>query len=727
MKNRVSNSHRWLALLKILPLQFALLLYAVGLEAQTGYVWCKTIQGPSWNEYGIDVDCSPTGEIFVAGEYRNNAVFGGSPYISWGLSDMFTAKMDPFGNFQWVHTEGSGSTDRTFAVRYGADKHVYSAGYGLVIFPNHRVAMHAWDAITMRIRPDNTLHWGWAMNGGGALDYSEALDIAPDAHGNSYTVGIMKNDGWYGTDTIHGIGAEDAFISKFDSLGNYQWGHAWGGSLKDQANGADVDADGNVWVGGSFHGLSDFGGLPLNAGGGKDAFITKVDTAGNVLFAKQFPGAGDCEIIRLKVSDDGDCYFIGNFSGTITVGTQNLTSNDTLDIFYGKMDASGNFLWARKAGGFDMSFVQDLEVDAEENLYMGGYFFGGFSWQGDTATSQMWDDMFFAKTDSNGTLDFVEFSGDLSSRNVFGLAVDPAQNIILTGIFSDTLTLGGPTYTSTLQTIDIFVAKYATRVQQISIVDVTGSPYCSSDQFDVSFNAWGNFDSSNVFYLELSDAAGSFVLPTVIGSLAGSFGGTITGTIPLGISQGTQYRVRIRATMPAVTSPDNGQDIVLDPSTAVPVAISGDTVICNGLPVTLSVDPGLSLQTWSTGDTSATITVSVPGVIWVEATDSNGCSNRDEVTVTLCVGLVESRPGPRIQIIPNPNSGRFVLRTEGLPPGGYSLDIYDSQGRFLSNAPWNHRGGIGNISLDLQNLASGIYLAHLTGMGRVCSMRFEVR
>lgn len=696
-------------------------------RAQMGYVWCKTIQSPGWDDAGMDVDCDAQGNIFIGGDYSNNANFGGTPYISWGGSDMYASRMDAQGNFQWVHTVGSMSTDRTFGVRAGVDGHIYAAGYGKVTFPVNRVALHAWDAITMRIRPDGSLHWGWSMNGGGSLDFSESLDIAPDVHGNSYTVGVMKNDGWYDTDTVHGIGLEDAFIVKFDSTGDFQWGQAFGGSQNDQANGVDVDAQGNVWVGGTFRGNATFGGIPLGSAGGSDAFIAKVDPGGNVLFARHIHGLSNSEVIRLKLSDDGDCYFAGIFAGTITVGSQQLTAADTLDIFYGKLDAAGNFLWAMQAGGFDMDFVQDMEIDAEENVYLGGYFFGDLTWQGQTINSMQYDDFYFAKTDSNGQLGLLVAAHDPDSRDIFGLAVDPAQNIILTGLFADTLTLGSPTYTSTLGTFDIFVAKYATRLQQIAIVEVLGSPYCSSDQFDVVFDAWGNFDPGNIFHLELSDASGSFAAPVVIGSLAGSFGGTITGTIPLGISQGTQYRVRIRSTMPALISPDNGQDIALDPSTAVAVEIFGDTVLCDSLPVVLSVNPALSQQVWSTGDTTTAITVLQPGTVWVEATDSNGCSNRDEVTVTVCVGIADEAPSPSIRLFPNPNSGQFHLAADHLAPGQYALEILDSQGRGIHSMTVNLGRGRAVLPVHLPACAAGMYVARLTGAESRAQLRFAIQ
>jgi hypothetical protein len=539
-------------------------------------------------------------------------------------------------------------------------------------------------------------------------------------------VGELKNDGWYGTDTIQGLGLVDAFVVKFDSVGDFQWGKAWGGSLNDQANGVDVDADGNIWVGGGFMGSGDFGGQALVSAGNVDGFIAKADANGNVLFARQIAGGSFAEVVRLKVSADGDCYFTGNFAGSITVGSQVLTAVDTLDVFYGKMDGAGNILWARQAGGMDMDFVQDLEVDAEENIYLGGFFYGDLVWQGDTIVSQAFDDLYFAKTDSNGTLILLEASHDPSSRDIFGLAVDPAQNILVTGIFSDTMTLGSPTHQSTLGTFDIFIAKYATRNAEVVLLDVLGTPYCSSDQFQVSFQAWGSFDSSNVFYLELSDSGGSFASPLVIGSVNGMFGGIISGTIPPGILQGGGYRMRIRSSAPATLSPDNGYDIPLYPTTAIPVAIGGDTVICDGNPVTLWVDPGFSQVLWSTGDSTDTIVVSQLGPVWVEATDSNGCSNRAEVMVVPCVGVDPARASGSLRIYPHPvgDAGRFQILAEGLVPGMYRMAVMDGHGREVLAREVRIGSTVVAIGVELPALPAGVYHLRIAGSSGIAQLRF---
>lgn len=693
-------------------------------QAQTGYVWCTPIQGPGSNENGYDVDCDAQGRIYICGSYDNNAVFNGTPYITQSGSDAYVCRLNASGQFEWVYVQGGPNNDLALGVRGSNSGVAYATGYGLLVFPmRSSTALHAWDGFTMRTHTGGTLDWGRALNGStNSSDYSEGKDIAVDVLENSYTAGVMLNSGWYGSDTLHGLGLEDAYVAKFDSMGNFLWGQVWGGSQNDQANGVDVDGDGHVWVGGGFRGNADFGGISLTSAGESDGFVAKATASGNVQFVKQIFGAGIGEVARLKASADGDCYFAGNFQGTITIGSQSFTAVDASDIYYGKLDRNGNFLWARQVGGFDHDEVLDLEIDSEENVYFGGIFFGDLGMQGDTLVSAGFDDFFFAKTDSNGTLQLLVGGHDPGSRDLFGLGVDAAQNIVLTGFFTDTLTLGPVTHQSMFGAPDAYVAKYATRIQEIALTGVDGSPYCSSDEFTVGFEAWGYFEAGNVFSLELSDANGNFASPQTIGTIAGTVGGVVTGTVPASIASGVHYRVRIRSSLPALTSPDNGYDISLSPTTALPVEIFGDTVLCNGNPVVLWVDPGFMQQQWSTGDTGSTIFVWQAGTVWVEATDSNGCSNHDVVSVVNCVGMVPEYGRMSLRVVPNPaqvdgkGQGRPRLITEGLAPGIYHLQVLDSRGVTMVEQPLRLAHSSAAIPLALpSSCPAGIYHLSLVG------------
>ena len=87
--------------------------------------------------------------------------------------------------------------------------------------------------------------------------------------------------------------------------------------------------------------------------------------------------------------------------------------------------------------------------------------------------------------------------------------------------------------------------------------------YCQGADVGVPYTVSGTFNPGNVFTAQLSDAAGSFALPVVIGSVSSVTGGTIAAIIPPGTPQGTGYRIRVTSSAPVVTGADNGADITI--------------------------------------------------------------------------------------------------------------------------------------------------------------------
>src|SRR5664279_4325878 len=89
------------------------------------------------------------------------------------------------------------------------------------------------------------------------------------------------------------------------------------------------------------------------------SFITSFISIG--LAAQDFGWAikqsgNDYESVSQIAEDSfGNIYETGNFWATVdfnpSAATYNLTSAGLTDIFIGKLDASGNFLWAKRTGG----------------------------------------------------------------------------------------------------------------------------------------------------------------------------------------------------------------------------------------------------------------------------------------------------------------------------------------------------------------------------------------
>jgi hypothetical protein len=106
----------------------------------------------------------------------------------------------------------------------------------------------------------------------------------------------------------------------------------------------------------------------------------------------------------------------------------------------------------------------------------------------------------------------------------------------------------------TLLWILFLISIVSIQAQTITVGTVTPTTLCVGDLIAVPYTRTGTFTAGNVFTAQLSDAAGSFASPTDIGTLIGTGNGTIAATIPAATPAGTNYRIRVLGSNPAVIS-----------------------------------------------------------------------------------------------------------------------------------------------------------------------------
>jgi hypothetical protein len=127
------------------------------------------------------------------------------------------------------------------------------------------------------------------------------------------------------------------------------WVKNYGGSAFDLAAKIVLDDNNNVYTTGRYNNSITFGTSTINAVG-TDAFITKFDTAGNSIWVKGISGTGNDEEADIDY-ENGKLSFIATTSGNVTVDSNNLSALGNLDICIGKIDTAGNVLWAKLLGG----------------------------------------------------------------------------------------------------------------------------------------------------------------------------------------------------------------------------------------------------------------------------------------------------------------------------------------------------------------------------------------
>ena len=171
--------------------------------------------------------------------------------------------------------------------------------------------------------------WCYTKSAGGTnTDYANSVIV--DANGNTYVVGYFSSSSiTFGTTTLTNSGSADMFIVKYDASGNMLWAKSAGGTSNDYAQSIAVDANGNTYVAGYFNSSSiTFGSNTLtNAAGDYDMFVVKYDASGNVLWAKSAGGTSDDQANSITVDANGNIYVAGSFkSASITFGATTLTN-----------------------------------------------------------------------------------------------------------------------------------------------------------------------------------------------------------------------------------------------------------------------------------------------------------------------------------------------------------------------------------------------------------------
>ena len=145
-----------------------------------------------------------------------------------------------------------------------------------------------------------------------------------------------------------------------------------------------------------------------------------------------------------------------------------------------------------------------------------------------------------------------------------------------------------------MQTPDLYCGNIAQTVYYVTASNgaAVAVPFSIAGGFD--------FNSSNVFTAYLSDASGSFSNEIAIGTLEGTASDTIIAMIPAGMPSGSGYRIRVKASDPALISNDNGIDIqIIRVNVAVtPVDTQRIDVGQLGTTLTVTENPTADSREW---------------------------------------------------------------------------------------------------------------------------------
>ncbi len=546
-----------------------LLLMFCGVTAATAQtlMWAKKM-GSTGADFGRATSFDGSGNVYTAGEFRGTADFDpgpvNQPLTSKGIQDIFISKLDANGNYLWARSIGGTNTDVAYGVAAAQNGDVYMTGSfqeasvdfdpGPLSFPLS--SSGGTDIFVCKFKANGDFAWAVKIGGaGGDIGYKLVLDNNENVYVTGSFTGVVDFDPGGGTQNLGTAGVTAGFVLKLNSAGAYQWASNIGGG----GIGIKLDNAGNILVTGSFSGTVDFNpGTAVNnltaPGTATDVFVCKLNPAGEYVWAVNMGGTGADVGYAIGVDRNNHVYTTGSFSGTADFnpggGTNDLIAKGGTDVFISRLDASGNFVWAKSIGGAEADRGSSLTVDSDDKLYIGGEYIGivDFNPGSGVKSDTSWAccngafgysrDAFVLKLDNAG--DFEWFFGIKSqdgSEQLHSINMDPDNNLYVTGSFGATANFAPAPASDTLigASDDIFVAKYAQpsckcyRTLNIStgcaFVTVNGQYYTSNGTYTQILKNAANCDSVLTLVIALNNA-----IPTTVSHKACdsyTFGGTL--------------------------------------------------------------------------------------------------------------------------------------------------------------------------------------------------------
>jgi len=199
--------------------------------------------------------------------------------------------------------------------------------------------------------------------------------------GNDYGYSIQQtSDGGYvitGETYSFGAGSYDVFVIKLDSSGNLSWAKTIGGTDDDYGYSIQQTSDGGYVITGATY---SFGA------GGYDVFVIKLNSSGNLSWAKTIGGTGNDSGYSIQQTSDGGYVITGE---TYSFGA------GSYDVFVIKLDSSGNLSWAKTIGGTDDDYGYSIQQTSD-----GGYVITGIA----SSFGAGGYDVFVIKLDSSGNI-----------------------------------------------------------------------------------------------------------------------------------------------------------------------------------------------------------------------------------------------------------------------------------------------------------------------------------
>ncbi len=314
--------------------------------------------------------------------------------------------------------------------------------------------------------------------GGSSWDSGEAIVVEASGDviiaGGTGSANFPRAGNAY--DNAYNGGSNDVFVCKLDNeLSTLIASTFVGGAADDYAYGLALDQAGNVFI----TGRTESDNYPANGGfstgfngGFEDVFVSKLNNGLTNLLASTYLGGSTDEGADAIAVDEAGSVFVSGFTYSADFPVAGMaydsTHNGSGDIFVAKFTNDLSSLSAATfIGGANFEESHAMALDSAQNLFIAGYT-GSPEYP---STPGVYDATFNANHDAivtkldNSLSEILAstFIGGSSADDCYGLVIERAENVFITGIsFSTDYPVTGNAYDGTHNgRRDIFLSRFS--------------------------------------------------------------------------------------------------------------------------------------------------------------------------------------------------------------------------------------------------------------------------
>ena len=296
----------------------------------------------------------------------------------------------------WEKSYGSSNYERGYDIINTADGGMVISAFALTNDGDvHGVHTGNWDpdAWVLKLDANGDTVWTKAL-GGSREEFASAIIETPDSgflvasQSSSINGDVWDHHGtqWY----------NDFWLVKLDDVGDTVWTKSYGGTDNDNPYGIDLSTNGNFIVGGTSYSADQDVWDHNGTANSPDFWIIKINSSGDTIWTRSFGGTGSDYLEAVRATPDGGCIAAGWTYSTDGDVTNNHGGRDGWVI---KVDSTGNLEWERALGGTWWDYAMSVDLTDDGNFIVGGT---SESIDGDVSGNHGWYDFWVVKMDTLG-------------------------------------------------------------------------------------------------------------------------------------------------------------------------------------------------------------------------------------------------------------------------------------------------------------------------------------